>query len=79
MSPTPDSFTPSPSLAEEWDNPAMAEFKRQEAEEREAFARSHTREEWLAALNHATLRDEPIRLAPKSPDRFPFKPILLPW
>ena len=79
MNPTPDSFTPPASLAEEWDNPAMAEFKREEAEERVAFARSHTREEWLAALSRGTLRDEPIRLAPKCPARFPFKPIQLPW
>jgi hypothetical protein len=79
MKPTPPHFQPPLSMVEEWDNPAMAEFKRQEAEERVAFAQSHTQEEWLAALEHSSMRNEPIRLAPKRPRHFPFKPIKLPW
>ncbi len=75
----PDPFIPNPALAEEWDNPAMTEFKRQEAEERVEFAKSHTQEEWLAAMKNSMLPDEPIRLAPKPRGRFPFKPIQLPW
>jgi hypothetical protein len=78
MKPTPQAPLPG-IMKEEWDNPAMTEFKRQEAEERVAFAQSHTQEEWRAALRHSTMRDEPIRLAPKRPHLFPFKPIKLPW
>ena len=76
----PEPFKPSPSLAEEWDNPAMAEFKRQEAEDRVTFAQSHTQEEWLAALANSTLRNESFTLA-RAPTyrRFPFKLIKLPW
>jgi hypothetical protein len=73
-------FTPPAALAEEWDNPAMTEFKRQEAEERVAFAKSHTQEEWLVALENSMFKgDQTIRLAPKGPRRFPFKVIRLPW
>ena len=79
MKPTPQPPQPLVSMVEEWNNPAMAEFKRQEAEERVAFAQSHTQEEWLAALEHSSMRDEPIRLAPKRPRQFPFKPIKLSW
>ena len=32
-------------MVEEWDNPAMTEFKRLEAEDRVTFAQSHTQEE----------------------------------
>lgn len=38
---------PSPILVEEWDDPAMAEFKRQEAEDRAAFGCSDEAREWL--------------------------------
>lgn len=72
-------FTPDPSLAEVWDNPAMTEFKRQEAEDRVAFAQSLTQDEWRAAMENCRLRDEPIKLAPKPRRRFPFKPVQLPW
>jgi hypothetical protein len=77
MKPTPQ--PPPVSLVEEWDNPAMTEFKRQEAEDRVTFALSHTQEEWRAALDQSLMRNEPIQLAPKRPRHFPFKPIKLPW
>lgn len=81
MKPTDPPFTPPVSLMEEWDNPAMTEFKRQEAEDRKTFAQSHTQEEWRAAMENSVLRlrNEPLRLAPKPPRRFPFKFIHLPW
>lgn len=79
MNPPSQPFIPPAHLAEEWDNPAMAEFKRLEAEERVAFAQSHTRDEWLASMANSMLRDEPVKLAPKPSRRFPFKPVHLPW
>lgn len=79
MKPTPQHPQPPVSMVEEWDNPAMTEFKRQEAEERVAFAQSLTQEEWRAALGDSSIRDEPIQLAPKRPRHFPFKPVKLPW
>ncbi len=75
----PEKFIPDPSLAEEWDNPAMTAFKWQEAEERVAFAKSHTREEWIAAMEESKTADVVIRVAPKIRGRFPFKPVRLPW
>jgi len=48
-------------MVEEWDNPLMTIFKRQEAEVRVLCAQSHTREERRAALGHSLMRDEPIR------------------
>ena len=74
----PEPFIPDPSLAEEWDNPEMTAFKWQEAEERVAFAESHTREEWMAAMADSKLPDEPMRVVPQA-RRFPFKPVRLPW
>lgn len=41
---------PSPILLEEWDDPAMAEFKRQEAEDRAAFGCSEEAREWLRRM-----------------------------
>lgn len=79
MKPDSQPFTPDPSLAEVWDHPAMTEFKRQEAEDRVAFAKSYTREEWLAAMEDSRMPDVTIRLAPKTRGRFPFKLIRLPW
>ena len=79
MNPTPEPFIPPAHLAEEWDNPAMAEFKRQEAEDRVAFAKSHTREEWIAALEHSTLRGDFVIRVVKPQQSFPFKPVRLPW
>lgn len=73
------SFTPSPSLAEEWDNPAMAEFKRQEAEDRVDFGESAEAREWLEHLKNSRPSNPNIRLAPKRPLNFPFKLIRLPW
>jgi hypothetical protein len=75
----PEPFIPDPSLVEEWDNPEMTAFKWQEAEERVAFAKSHTQEQWMAAMKSSMLPDEPIRLAPQPRDRFPAKVIRLPW
>ena len=79
MNPTPDSFTPPASLAEEWDNPAMAEFKRQEAEERVVFGCSAEARQWLERLRHSQPPEAIIRLAPRGPKKFPFKPVSLPW
>jgi hypothetical protein len=75
----PELFVPDPALAEEWDNPEMTAFKWQEAAERVAFAKSHTQEEWLAAMKYSMLPEGPIRVAPQPRDRFPFKVIRLPW
>lgn len=79
MKPSPLPFTPPPSLAEEWDNPAMAEFKRQEAEERVAFGCSLEAEQWLERLRSSLPPDFIIRVADKPAKRFPFNPVKLPW
>ena len=79
MKPTPKLPPPPISPDEEWDNPAMAEFKRQEAEDRVAFAETYDAKEWLDAMRDSTLRDQPIMPAPKPPKRFPFKLVRLPW
>lgn len=79
MKPTPKLPPPPISLDEEWDNPAMAEFKRQEAEDRVAFAETYDAQEWLDAMRDSSLRDQPIMLASKPPKRFPFKLVRLPW
>ncbi|HEY1050236.1 MAG TPA: hypothetical protein VGE39_10795 [Prosthecobacter sp.] len=47
---------PPVSLIEEWDNPAMAEFKRQEAEDRAAFGCSEEAREWLRRLQEGESR-----------------------
>jgi hypothetical protein len=70
---------PPVSLVEEWDNPAMAEFKRQEAEDRVTFAQSKTQEEWRELVMADPTRDQPIRLAPASPKKFRERVIHLPW
>jgi hypothetical protein len=56
----PDFQLPPPpaSLIEEWDDPAMAEFKRQEAEDRAAFGCSDEAREWLQRLRDGTARWE---------------------
>lgn len=72
-------FIPPAHIAEEWDNPAMAEFKREEAEERVAFANSMTQEEWRAALKQSAFRGDFAISVVKTPRRFPFKPVQLPW
>lgn len=64
---------------EEWDNPAMAQFKREEAEDREAFGRSEEARAWLAGIQHGKPREMPLRLAPKFPEWQGFKIIHLPW
>ena len=79
MNPDQPAPWPTPSLMEEWDNPAMTEFKRQEAEERTEFAQLRTQAAWREALKRPMLTDRPIALAPKTPIRFPFKHIHLPW
>lgn len=78
MKPPSEPFKPDPSLAEEWDNPAMTEFKRQEAEERVAFGRSREAREWLEHFRSTPPADVEIRLAPRR-KRFPFKVVRLPW
>jgi hypothetical protein len=75
----PDVFVPNPAFAEEWDNPEMAAFKREEAREREIFAKSHTREEWLAAIDDSPFRGDFIIRVAKPPKRFPFKAVKLTW
>jgi hypothetical protein len=58
----------------------MAEFKRQEAEERAAFGCSEEAKKWLENLRSSSPpEDVVIRVAPKAPKRFPFKPVRLPW
>ncbi len=79
MNPDSKPFTPLPSLAEEWDNPEMAEFKRQEAEERVAFGCSFEAQQWLYHLRSNPPQDVTIRLAPTRTKRFPFKLVRLPW
>ena len=79
MKPDSQPFTPDPSLAEVWDNPAMTEFKRQEAEDRVAFGKSREAHEWLEHLRNTPPPDVTIRVAAKGPRRFPFKPVRLPW
>ena len=66
-------------MVEEWDNPAMTEFKRQEAEERVAFGHSLEARQWLESLRNSPPPDVVIRVAPQAPARFPFKPVRLPW
>lgn len=66
-------------MMEEWDNPAMTEFKRQEAEDRASFGCSLEARQWLEQLRNSPPPDVTIRLAPKGPKRFPFKPVRLPW
>ncbi len=79
MNPTLEPFIPPAHLAEEWDNPAMAEFKRQEAEERAEFGCSQEAQQWLANFQATTPPDFVIRRAPMVPKQFPFKPVKLPW
>ncbi len=76
---TPQHFQPPVSMAEEWDNSAMTEFKRQEAREREVFGCSLEAQQWLERLRSSPPPDVVIRLAPKVPERFPFKMVRLPW
>lgn len=75
----PDSFIPDPALAEEWDNPAMTEFKRQEAEERVAFGRSLEASRWLEVMRNSVPPDVILRVAHQRSKRFPFKSVRLPW
>ena len=60
MNPTPDSFTPPASLAEEWDNPAMAEFKRQFATSAGTLL---VNDEPVAALDEDTIDPTQIKRA----------------
>jgi hypothetical protein len=66
-------------MVEEWDNPAMTELKRQEAEDRVAFGVSLEARQWLEQLRSSPPPDVTIRVSPKAPGRFPFKPVRLPW
>jgi hypothetical protein len=79
MKPSSQAPQPAVPMAEEWDNPAMTEFKRQEAEERLAFGCSKEARQWLEHLRGSSPPDVKIRLAPKVPERFPFKVVRLPW
>jgi hypothetical protein len=79
MKPTPQDPRPPVRMVEEWDNPAMAEFKRREAEERLAFGCSAEAVRWLEHLRESPPPDAVIRIAPAAPERFPFKPVRLPW
>lgn len=79
MKPTLQHPQPPVSMVEEWDNPAMTEFKRQEAEERVAFGCSLEARQWLEHLRNSPPPDVVIRVAPNAPARFPFKPVRLPW
>lgn len=79
MKPSSKVAQPSLPMTEEWDNPAMAEFKRQEAAERLAYGCSEEARQWLEHLRGSPPPDVEIRLAPKVPKRFPFKVVRLPW
>ncbi len=79
MNSSPQTPRPPIPTVEEWDNPAMTEFKRREAQERVAFGCSLEAREWLEHLRGSPPPDVVIRLAPKVPERFPFKPVRLPW
>ncbi len=79
MNPSSQDTPPAVPMAEEWDNPAMTEFKRREAEERLAFGCSREAQEWLDHLRASPPPDVVIRLPPKVPERFPFKVVHLPW
>ncbi len=74
-------FAPNPAFAEEWDNPEMTEFKRLEAEDRVAFANSHTQEEWREALAASARESKSkpfvLRRVPHGPE--PVKVIRLNW
>jgi hypothetical protein len=79
VKPTVQLPPPPVSLIEEWDNPAMTEFKRLEAEDRVTFAQSHTQEEWLAFAKESKVQISEIRLAPKPARQWPEKLVRLPW
>ena len=66
-------------MEEEWDNPAMTAFKRQEAEERAAFGCSEEAKGWLENLRNSPPPDVTIRLAARPANQFPVKRIRLPW
>ena len=66
-------------MEEEWDNPAMTEFKRQEAEERRAFGCSDEAKQWMEAFRNSPPPDVTVRLVPGPANQFPFKRIRLPW
>lgn len=61
-------------LEDEWDNPAMAQFKRDEQADREAFGHSAEAQEWLRRLRAGELGwDWTVQLAQRIPtyDRAP--------
>jgi len=61
---------------EEWDDPAMAQFKREEAEDRAAFGQSEESRAWLQHMQSDRPRwTGSVRPAPKLPqyDRPPVK------
>lgn len=70
---------PPPAQIEEWDDPAMAEFKRQEAEDREAFGCSDEAREWWDKVRKSPALGYEIKLAPKFHDSRGFKLVRLPW
>lgn len=63
MNPTPQHPQPPVSMVEEWDNPAMTEFKRQEAEDRVAFGCSLEARQWLEHFRSTPPPDVVIRVA----------------
>ncbi|MFN0079316.1 MAG: hypothetical protein ACKVY0_22865 [Prosthecobacter sp.] len=53
---------------EEWDNPAMAQFKREEAEDREAFGHSEEARAWLEHLRSGAMKwSGTVKPAPRLP------------
>ncbi len=63
---------------EEWDDPAMAQFKREEAEDRVAFGQSEEARAWLDGLRNSP-PDYEVKLAPRAKTWRPLKVIRLPW
>lgn len=64
---------------EEWDDPAMAQLKREEAEDRVTFGQSEEAQAWLRGIQSAKPRELPLRLSPKFAEWQNFKLIRLPW
>ena len=57
----------------------MAEFKRQEAKDREEFGHSDEAKEWLRRLRDSHPNEYKIALVPNFPNLVMHKLIVLPW